>query len=351
MSNYQSLLIVSFGGPEGEDDVMPFLENVLRGKNIPRERMLEVAEHYRHFGGVSPINEQNRDLIRALENRLSERGIDLPIYWGNRNWNPMLAETIDQMTREGITQSLAFFTSIYSCYSGCRQYRENIAAACQCVGESAPQIHKLRMCFNHPSFISAGASRVADELVRVPVEARVNVQLVFTAHSIPQTMADNCDYELQLRESSRLVVEALKQQGFGELKWDLVFQSRSGPPQQPWLGPDVCDFMDTVKQRGAEHVVVMPIGFISDHMEVLYDLDTEAQQACDDLELKMYRAKTVGVHPQFIDMIVDLICERMKGNSKLAIGNLPAWHDVCPENCCLPGARPGRPAETSAIQG
>ena len=344
---YQSLLLVSFGGPEGPDDVLPFLENVLRGRNVPRERMLEVAEHYNHFGGVSPINEQNRQLIRAIEAELERRGLQLPVYFGNRNWKPYLGDALEQMQQAGIQRSLAFFTSTFSCYSGCRQYRENIAAAQQHLGENAPQVNKVRMGFNHPLFIEACAERVMEQLDDLPPQLREHAHLVFTAHSIPNSMADNCNYEKQLREASRLVAAELAAAGRGELKWDLVYQSRSGPPHQPWLEPDVCDFLEKLHADGTSAAVIMPIGFVSDHMEVLFDLDTEAREKADELGLEMRRAGSVGVHPKFVRMIVDLVEERMFDKPRTAIGELPASHDVCPENCCLPGSRPQRPSPES----
>ena len=270
-SDFDALLIVSFGGPEGQDDVMPFLENVLRGKNVPKERMLEVAEHYKHFGGVSPINDQNRALIAAVEADFKANGLDLPIYWGNRNWHPMLPDALQQMKEDGIKKALAFFTSIYSCYSGCRQYRENIAVAQEQIGEGAPEVHKLRMSFNHPNYIAASAGRVQDALNQVPEERRAAARFVFTAHSIPMSMANNCTYSTQLEESCRLIMEQI-----GPQNWSLVYQSRSGPPQQPWLEPDVCDYVVQLKQESSDvqDIVMMPVGFVSDHMEVMFDLDT-----------------------------------------------------------------------------
>ena len=334
-AEYQALLIVSFGGPEGPEEVMPFLENVLRGRNVPRERMLEVAEHYQHFGGVSPINQQNRLLISALEKELQSHGLDLPVYFGNRNWHPLLEDTLREMQADGVRSALAFFTSTFSCYSGCRQYRENIFDAQQRIGDGAPQIHKLRMCFNHPRFIEAAADRVRQAVSQLPEGNSDGLQVLFTAHSIPQAMADQCNYQKQLSESCRLVAEAS-----AIPNWQLVFQSRSGPPSQPWLEPDVCDYLETVKERGMERVVIMPIGFVSDHMEVMFDLDTEAKEKCDELGIHMVRAGSVGVHPRFVSMIRELIVERMEGTSAAAIGDLPASHDVCPPNCCMSG-RPG----------
>jgi protoporphyrin/coproporphyrin ferrochelatase len=328
--DYDALLVLSFGGPNGPEDVIPFLENVLRGRNVPRERMLEVAEHYQHFGGVSPINQQNRELIAALEVELREHGITLPIYFGNRNWHPLLPDTLRQMAADGVRRALAFFTSIFSSYSGCRQYRENIAAAQAIVGPAAPQVDKLRAFFNHPGFIAAMSDRVRDALAEFTADVRPSVPILFTAHSIPLAMAANCEYERQLLESCRLVAESR-----GQTTWRLVYQSRSGPPQQPWLEPDISDALRELAAAGGKHVAVAPIGFISDHMEVLFDLDEEARQTADNVGLKMVRAGTVGVHPRFVQMIRELIQERLSGSSeRLAIGTLPASHDVCPADCC-----------------
>jgi ferrochelatase len=335
---YDALLVVSFGGPDGPDDVIPFLENVLSGRNVPRQRMLEVADHYYHFGGKSPINEQNRQLIAALRAELTAHGPDLPIYWGNRNWHPLLADTLRQMTADGVHHALAFITSAYSSYSGCRQYREDIARAQQEVGPSAPAIDKLRVFFNHPGFIAPMIERTNAALSQIPTERPAAASLIFTAHSIPQAMADGCRYELQLREACRLVAE-----GVGRSEWHLVYQSRSGPPQQPWLEPDVRDFLRSEHSRSTvQDVVIAPIGFISDHLEVLYDLDTEAKQLCDELGINMVRAATVGTHPRFIRMIRELIVERMTGSAdRPALGTLDPNHDVCPDDCCL--YTPGRP--------
>src|SRR4051794_28976667 len=268
---YDALLIVSFGGPDGPDDVLPFLENVLRGRNVPRERLLEVAQHYYEFGGRSPINDQNRALIAALEKELAVHGPHLPIYWGNRNWRPLLTDTIRQMSADGVRRALAFVTSAYSSYSSCRQYRENIAAAQAEVGASAPQIDKLRVFFNHPGFIEPMIENVRAALNKIPADRRNNVELIFTAHSIPLAMAANCRYEEQLREASQLVAE-----GVDHLNWTLVYQSRSGPSQQPWLEPDVGDFIEARHRKSPIcDAVIVPIGFISDHLEVLFDLDTQ----------------------------------------------------------------------------
>ena len=337
---YDSFLLVSFGGPEGPEDVIPFLENVLRGKNVPRERMLEVAEHYSHFGGISPINEHNRQLLTAIRDEFATHDVGLPVYWGNRNWNPLLAETLRQMRQDGCRRTLAFFTSMFSCYSGCRQYRENIAAARQEVGAGAPIVDKLRMGFNHPGFIGAMAESLCharDSLGRAASDATV----MFTAHSIPLAMAENSTYEKQLLEASRLVAA---EAGAGD--WKLVYQSRSGPPQQPWLEPDICDAITTMADRGElQSLVIVPIGFVSDHMEVMFDLDEEAAQLCQQRRIPMARAATAGTHPSFVSMIRELVEERLgRIGRPAAMGRLGAWHDVCPADCCL--YTPRRPAST-----
>ena len=332
---YDAILVVSFGGPEQAADVMPFLENVLRGKNVPRERMLEVAEHYYHFGGKSPINDQNRKLIAALEAELAEHGPRLPVYWGNRNWHPTLPETLRQMKADGIGRTLAFFTSAYSSYSGCRQYRENIAVAQEVVGEGAPVVEKLRAFFNHPGFIEATAERVREALQKIAPERRDAARLIYTAHSIPLSMAQGCDYEKQLRETGRLVAEQA-----GKEKWRLVYQSRSGPASQPWLEPDILDALREEKAQGASDVVIAPIGFVSDHMEILFDLDTQARELCEELGLNMVRAETVGTHPRFIRMIRELIVERVNDDSvRPALGVFGPRADVCPVGCCAMPAR------------
>ncbi len=336
MPAYDSFLLVSFGGPEGPDDVMPFLENVLRGRNVPRERMLEVAEHYQHYGGVSPINQQNRELIEALQAEFQRDQLDLPIYWGNRNWHPMLAETLRQMQADGCRRTLAFFTSMFSSYSGCRQYRENIAAAQAEVGAGAPQVDKLRFAFNHPGFIGPMAEHTQRAIADVEGTPQ-ETQVLFTAHSIPSSMAESCSYVRQLREACRLVAEAA-----GVEHWELVYQSRSGPPQQPWLEPDVCDRLAALKQSaGLDKVVIVPIGFVSDHMEVIYDLDDEAATLCQEQGIRMARGATVGKHPTFVSMIRELVRERMgETGERRALGDLGPWHDVCPVDCCPPPVRP-----------
>ncbi len=313
-------------------DVMPFLENVLRGRNVPAERMRRVAKHYEMFGGVSPINEQNRKLIAALSGELAENGPRLPIYWGNRNWHPLLTETLAQMAADGIKNALAFVTSAYSCYSSCRQYLENIAGAQEQVGGSAPRINKLRAFYNHPQFIESNVDCLQTALSSIPQAKRASTQIAFTAHSIPQSMAENCQYESQLQEASRLVAA-----GANHESWRLVYQSRSGPPAQPWLEPDILDHLKEVKHSGATDVVIAPIGFVSDHMEVIYDLDTEARQFCGEMGLNMVRASTVGTHPLFIRMIRELVLERINPDGdRRFLGVQGPGHDVCPTNCCMP---------------
>ncbi len=338
--NYDAVLIVSFGGPESREEVIPFLENVLRGRNIPRERMLAVAEHYYHFEGKSPINQQMRELIAVLEAELERTGPNLPIYWGNRNWHPLLADTMRKMKQDGIRRAVGFVTSAYSSYSGCRQYREDIAGAQRAVGSGAPEVDKLRAFFNHPAFVEATVERVRDALRAIPADAQRNVQVVYTAHSIPLSMANTSDYVKQLEEVRRLVSQALTQKNDA-----LVYQSRSGAPGQPWLGPDILDYLREVKARDlASAVVLAPISFISDHMEVLYDLDVEARQLCLSLGLPMTRAGTAGLHPKFIGMIHELILERMNpGSERRAVGSLGPRLDTCAEKCCPAPQSLGRP--------
>jgi len=338
--DYDAVLVVSFGGPESREDVIPFLETVLRGRNVPRERLLVVADHYYHFEGKSPINQQTRELIAALQRELRRNGPALPIYWGNRNWHPFLPDTVRKMKEDGIRRAIAFVTSAYSSYSGCRQYREDIARAQATVGPGAPEVDKLRAFFNHPAFVEAIVERVRDARLAVPEQAQENVQIVYTAHSIPLSMANTSDYVRQLEEVRRLVSSALGQENDA-----LVYQSRSGAPGQLWLEPDILDYLREVKARNlASAVVLAPISFISDHMEVLYDLDVEARQLCDSLGLPMTRAKTVGVHPKFIGMIRELILERMNPQSdRRASGSLGPRADSCAENCCYAPQTHGRP--------
>jgi ferrochelatase len=336
---YDALLVVSFGGPEGMDDVMPFLDNVLRGRSVPAERIREVAAHYAHFGGVSPLNAQCRALVAALRDELVRHGPPLRIYWGNRNWHPMLADTLRRMAEDGVSLALAFLTSPHGSYSGCRQYLDDIARARTEVGERAPVVDKLRAFYNHPGFIEPLVERVAAAWERVPESRRRDARLVFTAHSIPRAQAATCEYEAELRETASLVAFPL-----GRPQWSLAYQSRSGPPGQPWLEPDIVDRLRALAAEGARDVVVAPIGFVSDHMEVLYDLDLEAKSRAIELGLGMVRAGTVGTHPRFVRMIRELVEERLQDAPvRLHLGTRGPAPDGCPADCCQPAAvaRPG----------
>ncbi len=313
---YDAFLLVSFGGPEKHEDVIPFLENVLRGKNVPRERMLEVAEHYYHFDGMSPINRQCEDLLAALRAEFAASGLNLPIYWGNRNWHPMLTDTVQQMRDDGIRRVIALATSAYGSYSGCRQYREDLDRAATAVS-GAPVIDKLRPFFDHPGFIDAAAARVREALEQLP-----GADVVYTAHSVPVSMSQSSPYEQQLREVCSKVHEKC---GVGG-KPTLVFQSRSGPPGQPWLEPDIGEY---VRQTGSKRLIVVPIGFLSDHMEVLYDLDTEAADIARERGIEFVRAGTVGTHPSFVSAIRQMVQTAMDGVV-----------NACAPDCCKPMQRP-----------
>lgn len=317
ITEFDAVLVLGFGGPERHEDVIPFLENVLRGKNVPRERLLEVAEHYYHFDGRSPINGQNRELVAALEAELAAHGPRLPVFWGNRNWHPLLADTLREMQGKGVRRALAYVTSAFGSYSGCRQYMEDIARAREQCGGEAPEIEKLRTFSDHPGFLEAMTDRVREAFDGLP-----SARLLFTAHSIPALMAASSPYEQQLNAACSAIAARL-----GRSEYRLVYQSRSGPPGQPWLEPDICDALREI--HGGD-VVIAPIGFLSDHMEVLYDLDTEAAGLCRELGIRMIRAGTVGTHPRFVEMIRELITERMEGGA-------PA---VCPADCCPPPRRP-----------
>lgn len=339
---FDAILVVSFGGPEGMDDVLPFLENVTRGRGVPRERLEEVAHHYELFGGVSPINAQNRALVDALRGELDAHGIGLPVWFGNRNWHPLLPDTLREMADAGVQRALAFFTSGFSCYSGCRQYRENVYDAQVAVGPDAPEVLTTRMFFNHPGFVEANADHVRAAVERLPAGLRAGAHLAFTAHSIPEAMANGSRYAEQLHETARLVAGAV-----GVDDWALVYQSRSGPPQVPWLEPDVLDHLGAVRGRGVEAVVLSPIGFVSDHLEILFDLDVEARETAAELGLALERASTASTHPAFVSMIRELVQERLDpAVPKRALGPLGPSHDVCPAGCCLPGN--GRPSPWDA---
>jgi ferrochelatase len=334
---YDALLVLSFGGPEGMDEVMPFLEKVAEGRNIPRERLEEVAEHYYDFGGISPINGQNRDLIAALEAYMETHSPRLPIYFGNRNSEPFVTDTVRQMREDGVKRALVFVTSAFSSYSGCRQYREDVIRALETI-EGAPEFDKIRVFYNHPGFINPMIEKTRAALAEFPAD--IDVHLIFTAHSVPLGMARNSDYEVQLAEACRLVAE-----GAGTGNYRLVYQSRSGPPQVPWLEPDICDYLEEIHGQGVQDAIIVPIGFISDHMEVLFDLDSEAQQLAQELGMNLVRAGTVGTHPDFVAMIHELIVERMTANpERHCLGIRGANHDICPVGCCLKGE--GRPVHT-----
>ncbi|MFI7597975.1 ferrochelatase [Actinoplanes sp. NPDC049681] len=338
---YDAFLLLSFGGPEHSDDVMPFLRNVTRGRGIPEERLAEVAEHYYHFGGVSPINQQCRELLAAVQADFAANGVGLPAYWGNRNWQPMLADTVAQMRDDGVTSALGFATSAYGGYSSCRQYWEDIAQARAKVGPGAPAITKLRQFHDHPGFVRPHADAVRAALSTLDAGRRTTTRIVFTAHSIPVSMAATAGptggrYEAQLQETAALVHAAAAP----ELPWDLVWQSRSGPPQVPWLEPDVNDHLTALAEKGVTDVVVSPIGFVSDHLEVLWDLDNEARDTAAGLGLGYARAATPGTDPRFVTMIRELVQERTGGEQRERLGTLPVW-DVCPADCCPAPQRRG----------
>jgi ferrochelatase len=338
---YDAILLLSFGGPEGPDDVIPFLENVTRGRGIPRERLEQVGGHYYLFGGVSPINGQCRELLAALEPALAEAGIDLPVYWGNRNWHPMLADTVARMKADGVRRALAVATSAFSSYSACRQYLDDIAKARAAVGEGAPEIDKLAPYWNHPGFLETMIASTEAALARAREASAVEDagrRILFTAHSIPTAMAETCDYETELREASALIAAAAAP----GLAFELVFQSRSGPPTQPWLEPDVCDRLRELSADGVASVVLVPVGFVSDHMEVLYDLDTEAKTVAEELGLSLVRAATVGTAPRFVAGLVELLGDRIAGRPSRSIGSRGARPFPCEPGCCA--YTPRRPA-------
>ncbi len=345
---YDALLLVSFGGPEGSDDVLPFLENVVCGKNVPRWRLLEVAKHYELFDGVSPINAQNRALLASLVAELNAHGPALTVYWGNRHWHPLLADTLRQMADDGVRRALAFVTSAFGSYPGCRQYLEDIERARLEVGPQAPTIDKLRLFFNHPGFIEATADRTVAALTSLPAEKRANARLLFTAHSLPVAMAERAPYVRQLQEACRLVVEGLPPEflddsfplllGEGQVEgWQLAYQSRSGPPSQPWLEPDVREHIRLLPEAGRPGpLVIVPVGYLTENMEIVYDLDVEVRGLCDELGIEMVRAAVVGNHPRFVRMIRQLVVERLEPYTpRLALGPLGPWPDECPADCCL----------------
>jgi ferrochelatase len=335
--DYDAIILVSFGGPEGPVDVLPFLRNVVRGRGVPDARLAEVAEHYQHFGGVSPINGHCRELLAALRPALDEAGVTLPLYWGNRNWDPYLADTLATMRANGITRALAFVTSPFGSYSSCRQYLDDIEAARAQVGPDAPIVDKIRHYHDHPGYVRPHAEAVRAAVVQLSDVDHGELRLVFTAHSIPSTMEaqsgpDGGRYTAQLHETATLVAA----EAVPGLDWDLVWQSRSGPPHVPWLEPDINDHLAALAKAGVRGVVVSPIGFISDHLEVVWDLDTEAAQTAADLGLRYARAATPGSDPRFVAMVRDLVLERLDPAAPRArLGGLPVW-DACPVGCCQP---------------
>ena len=331
---YDALLLVSYGGPERPEDVVPFLENVLRGRPVPRSRVDEIARRYELFDGVSPLNGELRALLAALVAELNAKGPQLPVYWGNRNWHPMLADTLGQMADDGVRRALAFATAAFGCYTSCRQYQEDIAQARQLAGPEAPEVDKLRLFYNHPGFIQPLAERTQAALTEAATVENRRPRLFFTAHSIPVAMASVSSYVEQLTEACRLVAEEVDAQ-----TWELAYQSRSGPPAEPWLGPDLGSRLVEL-HRGGEltDVVIVPIGFLADNMEIVYDLDIEIAGLCDELGIGMVRAGTIGTHPRFVSMIRELILERMEEfPNRLALGTHGPSHDICPADCCKRG--------------
>jgi ferrochelatase len=336
----EALLLLSFGGPEGPDDVMPFLENVTRGRGIPPERLAEVAEHYLHFGGVSPINDQNKALLAAIEGDLAAAGVDLPVYWGNRNWAPYVEDAWRQMADDGIEHVYVFATSAYASASGCRQYHEDIARARAVLGPGAPTAEKLPHYFDRPGFVRANAEALSAALAALPDDVRDTARLVATAHSIPDAMAavagpEGHAYEAELMAAAQAVVDAAAP----GRRFDLVWQSRSGPPSVPWLEPDVNDHLRALAAAGEKAVVLFPVGFVSDHLEVIWDLDNEARQTAEELGLVFARAGTAGTHPAFVATVRELVQERRAGTP-------PRLGTNCPAACCYVA----RPAPASARQ-
>ncbi len=324
--SYDALLLVSFGGPEGPDEVMPFLESVVRGKNVPHERLREVARHYELFGGVSPAGGQMCRLLFALVTELNTHGPRLPVYWGNRHGHPSLAEAVEEMAGDGVRRALAFVTSAFGSYPGCGQYVKDMAAARADMGHEAPQIEKLRLFYNHPGFIEAMTDRVWDAREEFPAERRAAVRLVYTAHSVPVSMTCNCSYQQQLEEACRLVSERL-----GRAEWRLAYQSRSGPADQDWLEPDVADCLRALAaESGSRDVVLAPLGFVCENMEIIYDLDVEMRRLCEELDLNLVRAGLVGSHRRFVQMIRELVLERMEPNpTRPALGTHGPAADLC----------------------
>ena len=326
--SYDAVVVLSFGGPEGPEDVLPFLHNVTRGRKVPESRLIEVAEHYQSFGGISPINGQNREFVRHLSAELERRGFDLPVMFGNRNWNPYLEDTLATAVENGYSRILVLVTSAFSSYSGCRQYIEDIEGAIASIdSERSLAVDKIRPFYNSSGFIEALQDNLRVTLGEFHDDEEKDVQILFTAHSIPFTMAVNCEYEEQLKEACGLVMDQF------EHPWKLVFQSRSGPPTQPWLEPDICDAI-----QGSNHmnIVACPIGFVSDHMEVLFDLDLDAKTACETRGIKFGRVAAVGTNPRFVSGMTDLIEQRCGTMQQVVtLGSHGEWADRCNVGCCL----------------
>ena len=337
----EALLVLGFGGPEGHDDVMPFLLNVTRGRGIPPERLEAVAEHYHHFGGVSPINDQNKALVAALREDLAAAGVDLPVYWGNRNWAPYVEDVWRQLATDGIEHAYVLATSAYASASGCRQYHEDVARArlalsADPAAPAGPTAEKPPHYYDAAGFVQANAEALAAALAQLPEELQPGARLVATAHSIPNAMADVAGplghaYEAELMAAAQLVVDAAAP----GRPFDLVWQSRSGPPSVPWLEPDVNDHLRTLAENGTEAVVLFPIGFVSDHLEVIWDLDNEAEETAGELGLAFARAATAGTHPAFVTSLRELLAERRAGGE-------PRLGTNCPAFCCY--VEPRRPA-------
>lgn len=340
MATNTAFLLVSFGGPEGPDDVMPFLRNVTAGRDVPDSRLARVAEHYQRFGGVSPINAQCRELIAAIEKDFAAHGIDLPVYWGNRNWRPYLVDAIQAMRDDGITTAIAFATAAYSSYSSCRQYLDDIARARAALGSGAPHVVKIPPYYRHSGFITSFTDAARKALASLPADVQDGAELVFTAHSIPESMAAASGphggaYPAQVGEVAALVAA-----GLGRTTWKLAYQSRSGPPAVPWLGPDINECLRGVAEDGATAAVVVPIGFVSDHMEVVFDLDVEAARTAAEVGLPMARAATPGTDPGFVAMISSLAAAYAAGEGGGARALGPDASAFCGPLCCDHGPAP-----------
>lgn len=348
---YDAILLAGFGGPEGQEDVIPFLRNVTRGRGIPDERLEEVAHHYRHFGGVSPINEHNRQLKAALEAELARRGVDLPVIWGNRNWDPYLNDAVREANDRGFTKLIAIATSAYSSYSSCRQYREDYADALEDTGLSGVlQIDKVRQFFDHPGFVAPFVEGLRDALAKLEAEhpdlnRTTEVEVLFATHSIPTAdAAKSGPAERGFGEGGAYAAQHLavaevvmREAGAVDVPWQLVYQSRSGPPTQPWLEPDVNDAIAELPAAGRKAVVIVPLGFVSDHMEVMWDLDEEAMETAEEHGLAAVRVPTPGVHPAYVAGLVDLVLERVNGTptaERPHVTDLGPWYDTCRPGCC-----------------